>query len=66
MKKETTEKPLVKAAKAIGKAAGKAAAAVGVHAEPEKPAQPGRFVKKNKNRLPRKLKKKMAKENAAA
>jgi hypothetical protein len=48
---------LVKAAKAIGEAAGKIAAAVGV-TKPAKPRAPKlKLEKKNKHRLPRKQKK---------
>jgi len=65
-KKEETEGSsegaLVQAAKTIGEAAGKVAAAVGVaKPEPEapKPAKPKtpKLAKKNKSRLPRKQKK---------
>jgi hypothetical protein len=59
--KETQESPdgaLVTAAKTIGAAAGKIAAAVGV-ATPEKLAKPKvpKLAKKNKARLPRRQKK---------
>jgi len=56
-KKKTEEPPdgiLVTAAKAIGEAAGKVAAAVGV--TPPKPKVP-KLAKKHKTRLPRKQKK---------
>jgi hypothetical protein len=57
---ETSEGMLVEAAKAIGTAAGKVAAAVGIttpaRAKTAKP-KPARLVKKNKARLPRKQKK---------
>ena len=57
-KKEATEPPdgaLVKAAKAVGEAAGTIAAAVGV-TKPAKPRVP-KLKKKNKSGLPRKEKK---------
>jgi tRNA A37 threonylcarbamoyltransferase TsaD len=57
-KKKTEESPgsiLVTAAKGIGAAAGKVAAAVGI-ATPAKPRVP-KLAKKHKNRLPRKQKK---------
>jgi hypothetical protein len=57
-KKKTEESPdsiLVTAAKGIGAAAGKVAAAVGM-ATPPKPKVP-KLGKKHKNRLPRKQKK---------
>lgn len=58
-KKEATEGQdegaLVQAAKTVGEAAGKIAAALGV-AKPAKPKVP-KLAKKNKSRLPRKQKK---------
>jgi hypothetical protein len=49
---------LVSTAKAIGRTAGKVAAATGLaHADTPKAARPGKLVKKNKTRLPRKEKK---------
>jgi hypothetical protein len=75
-KKEATDKPaepvkdtppegaLVKAAKSIGEAAGKVAAAVGV----TPPAKPkiAKLAKKNKSRLPRRQKKAAKKAAKAA
>jgi hypothetical protein len=58
----SNESPLVSAAKAIGKAAGKVASLAGVEAPP-KPS--GRLVKKNKAHLPRKMKKAQKKAQAA-
>lgn len=58
--KDSSEGALVTAAKTIGTAAGKVAAAVGVTTPaPAKAGKPkaARFVKKNKARLPRKQKK---------
>jgi hypothetical protein len=66
-KKKTTpeESVLVETAKKIGAAAGKIAAMVGAGttAAPKKIA--GKFVKKNKSRLPRREKKALQKKNAA-
>ncbi len=63
------ESLLVKAAKKIGQVAGKVAS-LGKSAEPEtkraKPAHSGKLQKKNKSRLPRKLKKERKKAAAAA
>jgi hypothetical protein len=54
---EKSDEPiLVTAAKAIGKTAGKIAAAVGVH-EPAKSQKIAKLPKKNKSRLPRRQKK---------
>ncbi len=61
-KKKEDESLLTKAAVAIGSAAGKVAAVVGASASAPKPS--GKFVKKNKSRLPRK-EKKSAKKTAA-
>ena len=68
--KQTAEEPIVKAAKAIGAAAGKVAAMAGAHSDAPKtaakPASTGKFEKKNKSRLPRKEKKELAKKAAKA
>lgn len=61
------ETPLVSAAKTIGTAAGKIAAAVGVKPEAATgpaPVKRGKPQKRNKQRLPRKLKKQMKKQAA--
>lgn len=71
-KKTTPEAPaedsaLVAAAKTIGTAAGKVAAAVGATSEPQEPRKSTKIPKlkkKNKSRLPRKQKK--AQKKAAA
>jgi hypothetical protein len=66
-KKNAPEKPadesaLVSAAKTIGKAAGKVAGALGVKAEHgSQPAKRGKPQKRNKTRLPRRVKKQMKK-----
>jgi hypothetical protein len=68
--KQTAEEPIVKAAKAIGTAAGKVAALAGVHEGAPRvaahPAGSGKFEKKNKSRLPRKVKKVHQKKAALA
>jgi len=52
------ESVLVTAAKAIGRTAAKVATITGVaHPESPKKARPGKLVKKNKTRLPRREKK---------
>jgi len=60
--KEEGSGPIVAVAKSLGKAAGKIASIAGVHAEP---AAAGKFVKKNKSRLPRKQKKAQRKSAAS-
>ena len=68
-KKTETESLLVTAAKTIGKAAGKIAAATGVTPEVVEPPRPGKKRKlapKNKSRLPRRQKKVQKKKQAAA
>ncbi len=59
--KEQDESTVIKAAKAIGKAAGKVAALAGVHpdasAAASKVQAKGKLPKKNKKRLPRRQKK---------
>lgn len=69
-KKKTTETPdegvLVSAAKAIGKAAGQMAKAVGVAPEapePKKSQKVPKFAKKDKHRLPRREKKALQKSS---
>jgi hypothetical protein len=63
-KKTDDESALETAAKKIGEAAGKVAAAVGVKPSTPKKEKIGKLEKKNKSRLPRKEKK--AKQKAAA
>jgi hypothetical protein len=55
---------IVAVAKTLGKAAGKIASMAGVHAEPSGTVD-GKFVKKNKSRMPRKQKKAMQKSGAS-
>ena len=53
---EQTEGILKKAAKTIGSAAGAVASVAGVHGAGQ-PESPGKLPKKNKSRLPRRMKK---------
>ena len=56
-KRDTNDNVLVNTAKAIGVAAGKVASLVGATPDETKSAKKGKLLKKNKARLPRKLKK---------
>jgi hypothetical protein len=62
-KQEEESGTIVAVAKTIGKAAGKIASLAGVHAE-QPGTVDGKFVKKNKSRLPRKQKKAARKSGA--
>jgi hypothetical protein len=62
-----TKDVLIAAAKAIGTAAGTVASVAGVHGETAAAARaPGRLPKKNKSRLPRRVKKAQARAHNKA